>query len=758
MPPPSQYPNPIVALAKTIEKIFSPSTVDRASRSAANSFRKELGVSAQETSIASEALRKVRAAIDTADQQTRNDFIQYIETRSAGAANPLPTLQPLADAWKRIANKIETDIAAVRRLSGMNFIEDYFPHLWKNPQAAQRWMAGNGQGFGGFTKKRTLQLYADGLAAGLEPKYANPVDAMEAYIVNANRYLAHERIFQAGKQAGYIRYLTPKAAARLAAVNNLHPLKGRLSKTMGGPVTYQAYAPENFARVYNNMVDKGFQGALGDMTQALRRGANNITALELGLSGFHAFTTAMESIVGRMSNSMTALSRGRPMTAAGEMLKAPFAPGLDVLKGRKLYKEYLNPGSQSPLTQRITKMIAEAGGRPAKQDELYFGSERQGYLRGGNEVFRQALTGNFKQALKQTASTIAGTAADIGDDLMQGFRQGEYGRRNLSSAGVQALSNAFTVAGNTLDTLMSPLFKVIVPTLKNGAAYRMVEAFIEAHPNASNAEILEYTRRALDSIDNRFGEMVTDNVAYPRVAKEAGQILLRSGSYAYGQIARELGGGMADFLTLPFRKGGKATPLWTEKMSYLVAMPIASASLAAMTMYAMTGKWPSEIMDLYKPPTGGETDRGDPERLNMPGMMKELIEPWSKGFVEHFKGKMSTAAFTATELATNQDWKNQKIWYTDEERASHPRGNEFDPAALAILKHVLTKLLPITVRNLQEGQPPGSKITPAMTMFGFQRASNSASNPERAEKFSRDRVRREMNTKLKEKDRKEQWR
>lgn len=756
----ARYDNPIQAAAQTIEKVFSPSTVDDKSRAAANAFRQELGIAARENDIMAAALKKERDLIDTADQGTRNAFINYVEGRSAGAANPFPALQPLADTWRNIAQKFETQaIPRIDRLTGMNFVQDYFPHLWKDPNAAAQWFEMSGQGRGGFTKKRTLQLYADGLAAGLEPKYPNPVDAMEAYIVNANKYLAHERVFQFGKKNGYIKYLTPKAAGRVAQRLNLVPLKGRLGKSMGGPVSYTAYAPENFARAYNNMVDKGWTGAAGDLTRGLRQSANQITALELGFSGFHALTTAAESTIGRVSNAVTAVSRGRPITAMSEMTKAPLAPVLDAVKGAKLRSEYRNPGTGSPMVQRITDILTRAGARPGKQDEIHFASDRRGYLQGGFDATKALAKGRIGEAFDRMGQAIATTGRDLKDDVTSGFQvPGDYGRRNTSSAIAQTVSNVFKVTGNVLDTVMAPLFKVVVPTLKNGAMYRMVENFIQAYPNATDAEILEYARRAVDSVDNRFGEVVTENIAYPRYVKEGAQVALRSGSYAYGQIARELGGGAADFLSMPFRKGGIATPLWTEKMSYLIAMPIVSGAAAATTMYLMTGKWPSEWMDLYKPKSGGQTEDGDPERINMPGMMKEVIEPFNKGMWEHFKGKMSTFASTVTEVATGKDWKNESIAYTDAERAAHPRGDEFDPYFLAWAKHIFGKLVPITVRNLAEGQPPGSAITPAMTAFGFQRASKSASNPDKAEQFKAYRTKKEMDKKLKEKDRKEQWR
>ena len=62
-----------------------------------------------------------------------------------------------------------------------------------------------------------------------------------------------------------------------------------------------------------------------------------------------------------------------------------------------------------------------------------------------------------------------------------------------------------------------------------------------------DAEQLHAARQVWDSIDNRFGEMVQDNLFMNKVIKQAGMLSLRSWSWTIGS-GRELVGGARDVL------------------------------------------------------------------------------------------------------------------------------------------------------------------------------------------------------------------
>lgn len=58
-------------------------------------------------------------------------------------------------------------------------------------------------------------------------------------------------------------------------------------------------------------------------------------------------------------------------------------------------------------------------------------------------------------------------------------------------------------------------------------------------------------RQAWDSIDNRFGQLVYDNLFWNKSAKDIGMVMTRSLGWNLGTV-REIGGGLKDLAT---RKG-----------------------------------------------------------------------------------------------------------------------------------------------------------------------------------------------------------
>ena len=79
---------------------------------------------------------------------------------------------------------------------------------------------------------------------------------------------------------------------------------------------------------------------------------------------------------------------------------------------------------------------------------------------------------------------------------------------------------------------------------KNGAFYDAASVWIRNHPGASQAELARGMRQVWDSIDNRFGEMVQDNIFWNTTLKQSMQLAMRSYSWNMGTF-REIGGGVA---------------------------------------------------------------------------------------------------------------------------------------------------------------------------------------------------------------------
>src|SRR6185437_9206317 len=152
-------------------KIFSPSTGSRAAERQAALTREEHGLARRLTQQARAGLERFRDQAPSLDTPAGRDFMAYLEGRSTGVPLADPSLQPLAD-YIRALNKNREQ--AIRRLPGQAqraFIDDYFAHMWKDPQQARRTVesatrGGSWQGSGRNLKERTVPTYADGIAMG----------------------------------------------------------------------------------------------------------------------------------------------------------------------------------------------------------------------------------------------------------------------------------------------------------------------------------------------------------------------------------------------------------------------------------------------------------------------------------------------------------------------------------------------------------------------------------------------------------------
>ena len=67
-----------------------------------------------------------------------------------------------------------------------------------------------------------------------------------------------------------------------------------------------------------------------------------------------------------------------------------------------------------------------------------------------------------------------------------------------------------------------PLFEKYIPLLKNGAFYENMSKWLMTNPNATREEQVNAARQVWDSVDNRFGELVQDNIFMNKVIKQAG--------------------------------------------------------------------------------------------------------------------------------------------------------------------------------------------------------------------------------------------
>ena len=108
-----------------------------------------------------------------------------------------------------------------------------------------------------------------------------------------------------------------------------------------------------------------------------------------------------------------------------------------------------------------------------------------------------------------------------------------------------------------METVAQPIFEKYIPRIKNGAFYDTMHDWLEANPNAPHEAQVAMARRIWDSIDNRFGEMVQDNIFWNKTLKQTAQLGMRSYSWNLGTV-REIGGGAISAVKDPSRLSMKS--------------------------------------------------------------------------------------------------------------------------------------------------------------------------------------------------------
>lgn len=692
--PTPETKNMFKAAAKSFQKILSPQTVSPIAGEAEASIRQAGGRAARDTEMTRAALEAHVPEIAKLDDAGRLQLVDYMETRSKGAKLQNPALQPIADTVADAMQQRRAKIEALPSTDQMTFIEDYYPHLWKDPRKAQDFMAnfgkGTKEGRGANLKKRNIPTVADGIKAGLEPVSMDPIETTMKYVQNMDRFIATNQVFDEARAVGTVKYFIPgKQPAGYRQVG------GRLGMKQTPASVMNAFAPEDWARIYNNFIDRGIHknADWGGIYDTARNASNAITQLELGLSGFHAFTMANEAGISAIAKGVGEFASGQPVKGLKSMASAPTKFITNYTTGKKFEDIYLGKKLGAPDFRKVVDLGTDAGMRAKGMSHAadykytamnsYWDSFKRGSL-------KTEMISDFKDI---KGRPIVGTGKVIA--------------RNI---------------GRVMQTVAKPLFEKYIPRVKNGAFYDTMQSWIEANPAASLGEQQAAARKIWNSIDNRFGEMVQDNLFWNKTLKQVAQLSLRSYSWTLGTID-EIGVGAARGVANPKRLS-MASQKWDPRANYVIALPIWVASVNAAYQYLMTGKPPESIRDLLAGRTGGTAPgvggRGEvEERAMLPGYQKDVYG-WYHNWLQEARNKLATGPRAVTEILSNKNWRDDPIINPDD-------------GAPAWLKqywqYVLETFGPITVRTMTKGTKEGSEIGPVQQGMGLRPASSWLQDP-----------------------------
>lgn len=405
------------------------------------------------------------------------------------------------------------------------------------------------------------------------------------------------------------------------------------------------YAPDEAATLINNHLrPSALQG--NSFFDAWRAVGNAVNGLQLGLSFFHVGFTSMDAIISKAALGVKQISRGDIAEGLGNVgmsLTGPVQSINNLLKGDKLLRAY-NGGLEAPELSPLVQAIQDAGGR-VKIDDFY----------------RNESVNAFRQAL-----------------------------RNEQYWGA---TKAFLPT--VLDRISAPIFEWLVPRQKLGVFADMADDWIKQNPDAELAARREGLGKLWDSVDNRMGQLVYDNVFWNRTLKDGLMASVRSVGWNLGTF-REIGGGLLDIKNIAKDKG------FSDRTAYVIALPALAAVYGSVMHYLYNGQPPEDLKDAFYPRTGRLRPDGSEDRVSLPTYMKDVFAYGedATNFVKYgsdptqtLKNKANPLISTVSQMLNNQDFFGAAI------------RNPADPATKQIMDeaaYILQQVEPFSLRNYQQ--------------------------------------------------------
>lgn len=627
---------------------FGPANIGEAAAKTARAGRAALGELAAKRERAAFAVRQIRASFDKSSVADSREFIARMES---GAKQKNPALDAVADMFRELLDGRRDTIRALGKGQLENFIANYFPHIWKEPKEGTilgRFFGKRPlEGSKAFLRKRSLDTFQAGIDLGLDPVTENPAELVLLKLHEMDRYLMAQRWMGQLKDQGIAKFVRAaekppegytKIDDSIARVTEVRPTT-KVSGDPGAPefiVRGHYYAPDGAAKVMNNHLAPGLRGkALYDVLS----GTNNmLNQAQLGMSAFHLMFVTLDSSTSGMALGLRQLTTGDVVGGLKNVAKAStlvWKPVENIIRGSGLRNAYLRGGSYGGLVQTLE----DAGGR--------INMDRQ---------YHNNAIASFQKAL----------------------RTGNY-----PGAAIRAIPAAFEAAS-------APIMGVIVPRMKLGVFDDMAEAELKRLGPGVTEDVRNRSLAQIwDSVDNRMGQLVYDNLFWDKTAKDLAHLGTRSVGWNLGTI-RELGGAPIDAVTTLKRlKAGD--PVLSHRLAYAIALPVTVGTAGAIYQYLSTGQGPQEIRDYFQPKTGRDNQDGTPERVVFASYMKDVAS-----YTDH---PITTLGHKAAPWigALTQSWQNEDFY-------GNPIRNEDDPLVEQVkqqLGYIADQFKPFSVRNVE---------------------------------------------------------
>lgn len=497
--------------------------------------------------------------------------------------------------------------------SKAGWIEDYFPHLWEQPQKAGQWaqMRGTAMGSTWFQKPRVFDYIQEGLDAGLKLRSTNPEQLIQYRLLSgADMRSKMELLDDLNKQ---------QLAFPVKELPNGPPANGWFAANT--PNRSQWVIRDDLGPLWKNAVDaKGLwanEGLTGDAFRGWMAFKNLWVPIRLGLSLFHPVHILHINFSNSMQRAITSLKAGDVGSMTSDIADAFNFRGGQI--GRDARAAWLkDEKDMTPSEQTLVKMMQEGGFVPQLSEELRINARNSWRDAVANQSWLKMVPAGVRRAIEVT---------------------------------------------------QAPIFEKWIPNLKAAAYMNEAKEYLGRHPDLADDPVRRgiALRQIGKEIDNRFGEMNYGTLFWDRTLKDAGIGSFLSLSWNLGFL-REFGGGLAmDPATRALKRnptadGALARDARTRGTFALVYTGTAMAIAGAMTQM-MTGKPPSEWMDYVLPKMGGKNPDGTDKRGSTPFFTREgpqlakhieAADSWFWGATDMLWNKMLLQPLK--EVYTNHDY------------------------------------------------------------------------------------------------------
>ena len=655
----SNIVNWVTETAKGIGLAFHPAMFEgkELARDAMMLIRKEKGKEAQQNELADSASRKAMNEWNFVPKLDKLGFILSIENADKyGTADP--RFKKLADAYRARMDAVFNLLSSIKDLP---YIEDYFPHFWEKPEQAKKYFASVYskrplEGSKSFLKKRFYEDILGGMQAGLKLATDNPEEIVRLAEMNALKFqTAHDifsemksreliKFFKLGQQPDGWKLVEDPIFKRMA----LFTKENEDGEAEAGMSRGGYYMPEPVARVVDNYLSRGLAGSgvVGRNVYTAVHEWNNVKNLfQLGMGFFHFTTTTVDSTVTGVGNAVSEMLSGKPKGLVDLVKAITVIPNIahTLSVGDKAIKQY-RTSQISPDVQAMVDANARTGLSKIYTLDSYY---------------------NLKKAIGRLSAD-----KDFG-------------------AIPAIVKNALLFLP---EATAKPLMEWYVPRLKVGGYLRTLEVELNAKKGLTPDQIVKVKQRVWDSMDDRLGQMVYDNMFWHKSMKDIAFLTIRSFGWTGGTI-RAFGKGIGGVPESGKRlvKGHGINP----ETAWLISLPATVGLYGAMYQYMMTGKGPDEAKDYFFPKDGTTNPDGTAHRVTIPSYMKDFFA-YGKHPVETLEHKTSPTVNEVIDLFSNQDFYGTQIW------------NPKDPIyenGLDILKYEGESFVPFSFKQQSGSQP-----------------------------------------------------